>query len=124
MLFTPDPSKPAQEVLFSRPILDKKLDFKQHIDSAISRVNKSIFIIKKLRYNLPRKSLITIYQAFSIPLIDCGDIIYDQPQNDSFSQKLESIQCKAALAITGAIQGTSCDKIFQGLGLESLKSRR
>ena len=124
MLFTPDPSKPAQEVLFSRPILDKKLDFKQHIDSAISRVNKSIFIIKKLRYNLPRKSLITIYQAFSRPLIDCGDIIYDQPQNDSFSQKLESIQYKAALAITGAIQGTSCDKIFQGLGLESLKSRR
>ena len=124
MLFTPDPSKPAQEVLFSRPILDKKLDFKQHIDSAISRVNKSTFIIKKLRYNLPRKSLITIYQAFSRPLIDCGDIIYDQPQNDSFSQKLESIQYKAALAITGAIQGTSCDKIFQGLGLESLKSRR
>ena len=124
MLFTPDPSKPAQEVLFSRPILDKKLDFKQHIDSAISRVNKSTFIIKKLRYNLPRKSLITIYQAFSVPLIDCGDIIYDQPQNDSFSQKLESIQYKAALAITGAIQGTSCDKIFQGLGLESLKSRR
>ena len=124
MLFTPDPSKPAQEVLFSRPILDKKLDFKQHIDSAISRVNKSIFIIKKLRYNLPRKSLITIYQAFSRPLIDCGDIIYDQPQNDSFSQKLESIQYKAALAITGVIQGTSCDKIFQGLGLESLKSRR
>ena len=124
MLFTPDPSKPAQEVLFSRPILDKKLDFKQHIDSAISRVNKSIFIIKKLRYNLPRKSLITIYQAFSRPLIDCGDIIYDQPQNDSFSQKLESIQYKAALAITGATQGTSCDKIFQGLGLESLKSRR
>ena len=124
MLFTPDPSKPAQEVLFSRPILDKKLDFKQHIDSAISRVNKSTFIIKKLRYNLQRKSLITIYQAFSRPLIDCGDIIYDQPQNDSFSQNLESIQYKAALAITGAIQGTSCDKIFQGLGLESLKSRR
>ena len=73
---------------------------------------------------MPRELLITIYQAFSRPLIDCGDIIYDQPQNDSFSQKLESIQYKAALAITGAIQGTSCDKIFQGLGLESLKLRR
>ena len=31
---------------------------------------------------------------------------------------------KAALAITGAIQGTSRDKIYQELGLESLKSRR
>ena len=34
------------------------------------------------------------------------------------------MQHKAALAITGAIQGTSREKIYQGLGLESLKSRR
>ena len=34
------------------------------------------------------------------------------------------MQYKAALAITGAIQGTSCDKTYQELGLESLKSRR
>ena len=67
---------------------------------------------------------ITIDKAFLRTLIDYGDIIYDQPQNDSFSEKLESIQYKAALAITGAIQGTSRDKIYQELGLESLKSRR
>ena len=73
---------------------------------------------------MPRKSLITIYQAFLRPLIDSGDIIYDQLQNDSFSEKLESIQYKAALAIAGAIQGTSCDKIYQELGPESLKSRK
>ena len=34
------------------------------------------------------------------------------------------MQYKAALAITGAIQGTSHDKLYQELGLESLKSRR
>ena len=34
------------------------------------------------------------------------------------------VQYKAALAIIGAIQGTSGDKIYQELGLESLKSRR
>ena len=34
------------------------------------------------------------------------------------------MQYKAALAITGAIQGTSRDKIYQELGLKSLKSRR
>ena len=50
-------------------------------------------------------------------------IIYDQPQNDSFCKKLESLQYKTALAITGAIQGTSRDKIYQELGLETLKSR-
>ena len=34
------------------------------------------------------------------------------------------MQYKAALAITGAIQGTSRDKLNQELGLESLKGRR
>ena len=66
----------------------------------------------------------TIYKAFLRPLIDYGDIIYDPPQNESFCEKLESVQCKAALAIKGAIQGTSRDKIYRELGLESLKSRR
>ena len=66
----------------------------------------------------------TFYIAFLRPLIDYGDIIYDQPQNESIYEKLESVQFKAALAITDAIQGTSRDKIYQELGLESLKSKR
>ena len=51
-------------------------------------------------------------------------MIYDQPQYNSFSEKLESIQNKAALAITGAIQNTSYDRIYRELGLESLQSSR
>ena len=105
-------------------ILDEKLNFKQHVDSAISKVNKGISVIKKLRHTLPRKSLITIYKVFRRPLIDYGDIIYDQPNNDSFCEKLESTQYKAALAITGAKQGTSRDRVYAELGLESLKARR
>ena len=151
MLFNPDPTKPAQEVLFSRKkktlnyptlsldniqvesassqkhlglILDEKLNFKQHTESAIEKINKGVAVIKKLRYSLPRKSLITIYKAFLRPLIDYGDIIYDQPQNESFCEKLEFVQYKAALAIAGAIQGSSREKLYQELGLESLKSRR
>ena len=81
-------------------------------------------MIKKVRYSLPRKSLITIYKAFLRPLIDYEDIIYDQPQNESFCVKLESVQYKVALAITGAIKGSSREKIYQELGFESLKSRR
>ena len=73
---------------------------------------------------MPRKSLITIYKVFLRPLFDYGDIIYDQPNNNSFCEKLEAIQYKAALAITGAIQGTSRDRIYAELGLESRKDRR
>ena len=41
----------------------------------------------------------------------------------SFCEKLESIQYKPALAITGAIQGTPRNKIYEELGIESLKAR-
>ena len=50
--------------------------------------------------------------------------IYDQPNNQAFSNKLEAVQYNAVLAITRAIRGTSRIKIYQELGLESLKSRR
>ena len=151
MLFNPNPCKPAREVVFSRKkktqshpaislnniqvertsyqkhlalLLDEKLNFKQHVDSAILKMNKDISVIKKLRHSLPRKSLLTIYKAFLRPLVDYGDIIYDQPQNEYFCEKIESVQYRAALVITGAIQGTSRDKLYHELGLESLKSRR
>ena len=42
----------------------------------------------------------------------------------SFHHKLESIQYNACLAITGAIRGTSKEKLYQELGLESLQLRR
>ena len=38
--------------------------------------------------------------------------------------KIESLQYNAALAITGAIRGSSKDKLFQELGFEHLSSRR
>ena len=68
--------------------------------------------------------LMKVYKVFSRSLIDYGDIIYDQPHNSFFCGKLEPVQYKAALMITGVIQSTSHEKIFQELGLESLKSRR
>ena len=71
---------------------------------------------------MPRKSLITIYKSLFRPVLDYGDFIYDQPHND-FVKNL-SLQNKVALAITGAIQGTSRKKIYQELGLESLRARR
>ena len=51
-------------------------------------------------------------------------MIYDHLSNESFCEKLESIQYKAVLAITGAVQGTSRENIFMELRLESLKPRR
>ena len=79
-------------------------------------------MIKKLSNTLPRDALLTIYKSIVRPHLDYGDIIYDQPQNESFCNKIERIQYNAALA--GAIRGTSKTKLYKELGLEFLKSRR
>ena len=70
-------------------------------------MNKSIVLSRKLQTILPRPTLLTIYKAFIRPHLDYGETIYDQAFNDSSHQKLEAIQYNAALAITGAIRGTS-----------------
>ena len=46
---------------------------------------------------------------------------YDQHYDISFHQKLELIHYNAALAIKGAIRGFSGEKLYQELGLQSLK---
>ena len=58
------------------------------------------------------------------PHLDHGDTINDQACNDSFHKKLESIQYNTALATTGVIIGTSSEKLYQELGLESLQQKR
>ena len=73
---------------------------------------------------LHRIALITLYKAFVRPHLDYGDIIYDQAHNASFDQKLGSLQYNAYLAITGAIRGSSREKLYQKLGFESLQQRR
>ena len=105
-------------------ILDTKLDFSLHLKNVQSKVNKTIGLIRKLQDTLPRTSLIIIFKSFIRPHLDCGDIIYDQAYNTSFHQNIESIQYNAALAVTGAVRGTSSENLYQELGFESLQQRR
>ena len=57
-------------------------------------------------------------------MVRYADIIYNQACNSAFYAYLKSIRYNTCLAITGAIRGTSTEKINWELGLESLKSRR
>ena len=56
----------------------------------------------------------TIYKSFIRPNLDYDDIIYDQPHKDTFCRMIESVQYNAALAITGAIRGSSRERLLPG----------
>ena len=51
---------------------------------------KGIGIIKQLSTVFPRKSLITIYKSFVRSDLDYSNLIYDQPNNESFCQQIDS----------------------------------
>ena len=72
-------------------ILDTKLNFQEHIKNILTKVNKTIGLLRKLQNILPRGSLLTIFKSFVRPYLDHGDVIYDQSYNNTFHQKIESI---------------------------------
>ena len=148
MSFKPDPSKPAQNIIFIRKlktvphpsitfnnnilcpcsaqkhlglVIGSKLTFK-HIKHILSKINKSIGLLK-FQPVLPRSQLLTIYKTFICSHFDYSDVTYDQSYKSLFHEKLESIQYNIAVAVTGAIRGSSTEKLYQELVLESLQSR-
>ena len=101
-----------------------KVNFNAHVDQKLKTCNRIIGLIRRLSVTLPRNALLTIYKTFVRPHLDYGDILYDKPNNENFQNKLEKVQYRACLAITGAIQGTSRTKLYDELGLHSLIKRR
>ena len=149
MQFNPDPNKQANEVIFSRKsvpqnlshppikfnekiitkynpqkhlgiILNSNLNFNTNIDQNVKTCNKLIGLIGSLSVNLPRNALLTIYKSFIRSHLDYGDILYDKPNNESFQNKIEKVQYRVCLAITGPIQCTSREQKYEELGLHSL----
>ena len=104
-------------------LLDVNLDFQGHLKNN-SKINKATGLLRKLHNTLPRLSLLTIYKSFIRPHLDYVEIIYDQAYTASFHQKIESVQYNSALAITGAIRGTSKEKLYDELGLETLGKKK
>ena len=124
MSFNADPSKQVQEIIFSRKtkkishpslnfnnsivsqspyqkqlaiFLVAQVTFEEHLKVITTKVNKTIGLIRKLQNILPRPALMTIYKTFVRPHLDYDNVIYDEAYNETFHQKLESIQYNACL---------------------------
>ena len=55
-------------------ILDTKLKFQEHIKNILTKVNKTIELLRKLQNILPRGSLLTIFKSFARPHLDYSDV--------------------------------------------------
>ena len=100
----------------------------------VIKAKRNIAILKYLSKFLPLRTLDQMYKALVRSHLDYGDVIYHIPSIthqpplgmtlSSLMEKVERVQYQAALAITGAWQGSSRFKIYDELGWETLSDRR
>ena len=100
-------------------MLDNRLTFNERLQNVSNKTSKiHMFLLWKIQNILRRSVLLTIYKCFIRPHLDYGNSFYDQAYNLSFHEK------STALALTGVITGSSREKLYQELGLESLQLRQ
>ena len=79
--------------------------------------------MRKLKFKLDRKSLEIIYAAFIRPLLEYGDVIWN---NCTLQDKyeLDKIQNEAARIATGTTKLVSLNNLYKEIEWESLEERR
>lgn len=94
-----------------------------HINYIVKKAYTRINILRKFRLCLDRHVLEKIYLSFIRPLLEYGDVIWDNT-NKSLVNKIENVQIEAMRIVTGGTKLTSIEKLYKETGWESLSDRR
>ena len=104
--------------------MEPNLSFEKHLDETMIKAKKNIGIIKQLNRFLPFKTLSQMYKALVRSHLNHCDILYHIPPLKStygdnyLMEKVEKNQYQAALAVTGAWQGSNRVKLYEvGMGI-------
>ena len=77
----------------------------------------------KFKFLLDRKSLETIYISFIRPILEYGDVVWDNNTRQE-KQDIEKIQIETASIVTGTTKLVSIHSLYEETGWETLKTRR
>ena len=97
--------------------------WKDHINDIYSKACTRLNVLRMLKYSLDRNSLEKLYFGFIRPILEYGNIVWDNCTNQE-SDLIESVQYEAARIVTGMRRGTSRLKLYNELGWDSLRERR
>ena len=79
--------------------------------------------MRKLKFQLSRKSLQIIYFSFIRPLLEYADVVWDNCTQYE-ANELEKIQHEAARIVSGGTKLVSIDKLLKEVGWDTLSCRR
>ena len=94
-----------------------------HISSVSKKVSSGIGVLKKIKTFVPTSNLISVYQSIVEPYLDYCSVVWDD-SSDKLTDKLQILQNRVALVITGADYRTPSSDLLNKLGWSSLKEKR
>ena len=103
--------------------ITSNLSWQRHIDKAILKANKLLYVMNNIKTKLPRNALCALYKSMLLPVIEYCDVIFDNCTIRA-ALALENVQRRAALACTGAYKHTSNDRLLLELNWIPLRQRR
>ena len=77
--------------------ITSNLSWQRHIDEAIFKANKILYVMNTIKTKLPRNALCALYKSMLLPVIEYCDIIFDNCTIRA-APALENVQRRAALA--------------------------
>ena len=104
-------------------VLCNNLSWRAHIFKIYEKASKRLNILKGIKFKVDRSTLRKLYKSLVRPLMEYADVLWDGC-TDSESDILEHVQYEAAKIVTGAMKGTSKQRLMQEIGWEDLKIRR
>ena len=103
--------------------INNRLTWDDHVNNLTTRANKRLNILSRYRSIFPRSALEKLYKTMVRPILEYGDIIYDNcPVKTSIT--VERVQRRAAIICTGAYRHTENQRLLQDLGWEAMSQRR
>ena len=93
--------KHVQDTKLLGVTIDNNLTFEQHITNISNKISKSIGIMYKIKNQVPKSVLITIYYSFIYPYLIYGNEIWGGT-NDCYIKPLILLQKKIVRIITGS----------------------
>jgi len=100
-------------------ILDYSFSWNDHIDCMLSKLNKGIYCLRRIKHNVTEDILLQIYYAYIQSTLNYGIIMWGQSSN---AKKIFKIQKRSIRIICGADFKSPCRPLFKKLNILTFPS--
>src|ERR1700730_7827150 len=102
-------------------IVDQKLTWQQHIAYISLKISKSLNILKRLKYKLPKKCLISLYYSLVYPHLNYCIIVWGSAYNTAL-HRLIVLQKPAIRTINNSHYRSHTESLFKKLNILKLNN--